>query len=116
MANVTGVPVSIDTVDPNGNFVHIATVTSDATGNYGVTWTPTTPGDYKISATFAGSNAYGASWAETYANVAAAAATATSQPTQAATVTPPYDMYIFASTIAIIVAVAIATLLILRKK
>ena len=29
---ITGVPVSIDTVDPNGNSMHIATVTSDVSG------------------------------------------------------------------------------------
>ena len=38
---ITGVPVSIDAVDPNGNFVHIATVTSGgARGTFAYTWTP----------------------------------------------------------------------------
>src|SRR5208283_3839528 len=63
---VQGVPVSIDAVDPNGNAVHIATVTSDTSGTYSYTWTPpTTTGDYKITATFAGSLSYGYSYAET---------------------------------------------------
>jgi hypothetical protein len=119
MANVTGVPVSIDAVDPNGNFVHIATVTSDATGSYGVTWTPQTPGDYKISASFAGSNAYGASWAETYATVAAPHATsAPTPPTSAVNAASATDVmtYIAAAAIAIIIAIAIVGVLMLRKK
>jgi len=119
MANVTGVPVSIDAVDPNGNFMHLATVTSDATGHFGYTWTPTLAGDYKISATFGGSNSYGASWAQTYANVAAAQ---TATPTPVQTVQPaiasPTDImtYTAAAAIAIIIAIAIATVLMIRTK
>jgi len=33
-ANVTGVPVSLDVVDPNGNPVHIGDVTSDMSGTF----------------------------------------------------------------------------------
>ena len=119
MANVTGVPVSIDAVDPNGNFMHIATVTSDATGHFGYTWMPTLAGDYKISATFGGSNSYGASWAQTYANVAAAP-TATSTPVQTTepSVATSADLmtYTAAAAIAVIIAIAIATVLMLRTK
>jgi hypothetical protein len=119
MANVTGVPVSIDAVDPNGNFMHLATVTSDSTGHFGYTWIPTLAGDYKISATFGGSNSYGASWAQTYANVAAAP---TATPTPVQTVQPaiasPTDImtYTAAAAIAIIIAIAIATVLMIRTK
>ena len=60
-ANVIGVPVLIDAVDPNGNFVPIATVTSDMSGTFGYTWTPTIPGQYKITATFMGDDSYGGS-------------------------------------------------------
>jgi len=119
MANVTGVPVSIDAVDPNGNFVHIATTTSDATGHYGVTWTPTIAGNYQISATFGGSNSYGASWSQTYANVAQAPI-ATSTPVQttepSAATTGDLMTYTAAAAIAIIIAIAIATVLMLRTK
>ncbi len=69
---VTGVPVSIDAIDPNGNGVHIGDTTSDATGGYSFTWTPTMAGDYKVTATFAGDDSYGSSWAETFATVAEA--------------------------------------------
>ena len=83
-ANVKGVPISIDSTDPNGNPVHIATVTSDASGTFSYTWAPTIPGDYKITATFAGDGSYGSSWAQTAANVVSAPApTATQTNTQA---------------------------------
>jgi hypothetical protein len=64
-----GVEVSLDTIDPNGNYVHISTVTSDMTGAYGYKWTPEVPGTYQIIATFAGSAAYGPSSAITYVGV-----------------------------------------------
>jgi len=69
---VTGVPVSFDALDPNGNYVHIGTVTSDAKGNFGFTWTPTIAGQYQITATFAGDDSYSSSWASSYATVAQA--------------------------------------------
>ena len=30
--NATGVPVSIDAVDPNGNYIHLGDATSDSSG------------------------------------------------------------------------------------
>ena len=59
---ITGVPVSIDAVDPNGNSVHIGDATSDVSGTYAFTWTPQTTGDWQITATFVGTNSYGSSW------------------------------------------------------
>ena len=65
--NVTGVPVTLTAIDPNGNTVPIGTTTSNAIGTYSVTWTPPIPGNYTIIATFAGSGAYYGSYADTYA-------------------------------------------------
>ena len=53
--NVKGVPVSIDAIDPNGNSVHIADVTSDQNGVFSYLFTTNIPGAYQITATFAGS-------------------------------------------------------------
>ena len=64
---VTGVPISLDAIDPNNNYVNLGTVTSDEKGNFGLSWTPTIAGQYKITATFAGDDSYGNSWATTYA-------------------------------------------------
>jgi hypothetical protein len=115
---IYGVPVSIDAVDPNGNFVHIATVTSDGTsGTFAYTWTPTTPGDYKISATFAGDDSYGSSFAASYATVAnvhATTAPTTSTITGFAT-TNDLMTYITVGVIAIIIAIAVLGALLLRK-
>jgi hypothetical protein len=113
-ANVIGVPVSIDAVDPNGNAVHIADVTSDMSGTFSYTWTPTVAGDYKITATFMGDDSYGSSWAQTYATVAEAPQE-TVAPTPTQTANTPYELYTIGTGVAIIVALAVAVLL-LRKK
>ena len=57
-ANVTGVPVSIDVLDSNGNYRNIGAATSNADGMFTFTWTPDIPGDFTVYATFAGSESY----------------------------------------------------------
>jgi hypothetical protein len=116
---ITGVPVSIDAVDPNGNPVHIGDATSDVRGTFHYIWTPTLEGDYQIVATFAGSNAYGSSSASTYvtvANMPTATAAPTASPIANLATTTDIMIYIIVVGIAIIIAIAIATLLILRKR
>ncbi len=71
--NATGVTVTIDSIDPNNNFVHIGTATSDLSGLYSFMWTPPIPGKYTIIATFQGSDSYYSSYSETAIGVAAAA-------------------------------------------
>jgi hypothetical protein len=113
-ADVIGVPISIDAVDPNGNAVHIADVTSDMSGTFSYTWSTQIAGDYKITATFMGDDSYGSSWAQTYATVVEASSTPA--PTSSTVVTQePVGLYIAASTIAIIIAVALVGLM-LRKR
>ena len=70
--DATGVPVTLDTIDPNGNYIQIGTVTSDVNGNYGIPFTPEVPGTYQIIATFDGSASYGSS-GTTYMGVAESA-------------------------------------------
>jgi hypothetical protein len=102
--NATGVEVSLDTVDPNGNYVHIGTVTSDITGAYGYKWTPDVPGTYQVIATFAGSASYGASSAQTYVGVNEA-------PT--ATAPPEYPQPIDNTMTIIVVGIAIIIVMVL---
>jgi hypothetical protein len=111
--NATGVDVSLDTVDPNGNYVHIGTVTSDSSGMFKKMFTPDVPGEYTIIATFAGSTAYYGSYAETAIGVSEAPP-ATAPPEYPQPIDP--TMTIIVVGIAIIIAVAIATILILRKR
>ncbi len=68
-ADVTGVPVSLDTLDPNGNFVHIGDVTTDMSGMFSHMWTPEIPGKFTVIATFMGDDSYGSSYAETAVGV-----------------------------------------------
>jgi len=68
-ADVTGVPVSLDTIDPNGNFVHIGDVTTDMSGMFKKMWTPEITGEYTVFATFMGDDSYGSSYAETAVGV-----------------------------------------------
>jgi len=112
---ITGVPVSLDTVDPNGNFRHIADVVTDGySGTFAYTWTPDVPGQYAVTATFMGDDSYGSSFAQTYVSISEAPpASATPEPPQ---VPPDNSMLIIGATVAIILAVAIVGILILRKR
>jgi PQQ-like domain len=112
---VTGVPVSIDAVDPNGNNVHIATVNSDVSGAFGYIWKPDLVGKYTVTATFMGDASYGSSWAETTVGVVQAPVV-TPAPTATPIVMPPYELYTVGTGIAVIIAIAIVGLLLLRKR
>jgi hypothetical protein len=112
---VTGVDVTLDAVDPNNNFVHLGTATSDMSGTFGFAWTPPdVPGKYTIIATFAGSESYYSSYAETYTFVSEAPPAAPT-PTPAAPL-PPIETYFIVATVVIVIAIAIATILLLRKR
>jgi hypothetical protein len=87
--NAKGVPVHLTATDPNNNFQDIGTVTSDVNGNYGIAWTPPVPGTYKVTASFAGSNAYSGSSATTYFVVGSPAAAPVVTPTPPPTATQP---------------------------
>ena len=115
--DITGVPVTIDVIDANGNYRNIGTTTSDGTGFYSFDWVPDIPGKYTVLATFAGSKAYYPSAAQT-AFVVDEAPAASAAPTE----TPPSmaDMYFIPLSIGMIVAIivigAILALLLLRKQ
>lgn len=84
-SNITGVPVKVTAIDPNGNFQNIGTVTSDRTGSYAIHWVPPVPGLYTITATFEGSGAYYSSSAQTHIYIDAKASP---QPASSPTSTP----------------------------
>ncbi len=111
--NTVGVSVTLQVIDSNGNQRTIGTTTSDSRGMFTYTWKPDIEGSYTVIAIFAGSESYYPSSAESSFTVSAAAPTASPYPVTNA---PSNEMYFVGSTIAIIVAIAIATLLILKKK
>ena len=118
--NVTGVPVTLTYVDPNNNTGTIGTTTTmGATGHYAISWTPTIPGVYTVTATFCGTNSYGDSYATTsfdVANAPAAAATATPVPLSLGS-TQADIMYIGIAIIVVVIVIgAVLAMLLLRKR
>jgi outer membrane protein assembly factor BamB len=114
--NTSGVPVSIDVVDANGNYRNIGKTKSDSSGMFSYTWKPDIEGTYYVVANFAGSESYWPSQAESSFVVDPTAPTASPYPV---TVLPPTEMYIAAGVVAIIVAIAIGfaiTILMIRKR
>ncbi len=113
---ITGVPVILTAIDPNGNSVNIGTATTNGYyGTFSFTWTPNIAGEYEILANFAGDESYGSSGASTAVVISEAAAQTPSPSTSALTM-PPIELYTIGSAAAVIIAVAIATVLILRKR
>ena len=111
--NATGVPVSIDIVDSNGNYRNIGITTSDASGMFTFTWAPDIQGSYTVYASFGGSESYYPSYAESSFAVSGPAATPAPYPL---TILPPTEMYVIGTGIAVIFAIAIVGILLLRKK
>ena len=111
-----GVQVSLDTIDPNGNLVHIGDATSDTHGNYGYTFTPKIPGTYQIMATFAGTNSYGSSSATTYLGVAESPAPTTAPTPIPSSIADTYFIPAIAGLfILIIIVLAVVVVIMLRK-
>ncbi len=111
---MTGVQVTLTAIGSDGSVIDIGTVTTNAYyGTFSKSWTPANEGDYTITASFAGDESYGSSGASTAVSVGPAPADITI-PEQA---TPPdYTMTLIVGFIAVIVAVAIVGLLVVRKK
>jgi hypothetical protein len=115
--NATGVPVSIDVLDTNGNYRNIGTTTSDINGAYSFSWVPDIPGKYTVFATFAGSKSYYASSTES-AFVVDSAPRASTAPTEHPE--SMADQYFLPLSIGMILAIIviglILALLLLRKR
>jgi len=115
-ADVTGVQVTVEVLDANGNYRDIGTATTDASGAYSLMWTPDIPGKFTVVAKFAGSESY---WSSSAA--AAFGVDEAPEPTVAPTQAPSNaaDMYLLPGIGIIVAAIAIvgvAILLMLRKK
>lgn len=112
---ITGVPVTLTAIDENGATINIGTVTTDGYyGTFNKAWTPPNEGTYKIIASFAGDDSYGSSSGATA--VTAGPAPPTPTPTTSQAAVPEYTMTIVGTGVAVIIAVTIVGLLILRKR
>ena len=114
--NFTGVDVTINVVDANGNSRTIGTATTDANGAYSLSWMPDISGDYKVIAKFAGTQGYWQSHSETSFKVDAAVATPTPQPTQGPSLADTYILPGVAAIIIVIVIIGALIMLMLRKR
>jgi hypothetical protein len=114
---MTGVPVILTATGSDGTVYDIGTATTDAYhGTFICAWTPPKADTYAITALFAGDDSYGSS-SSAGGLVVSPAPSATPTPTPpAAQPATDYMPYIIGMGIAIIIAVAIATILILRKR
>ncbi|KON31849.1 MAG: hypothetical protein AC479_08215 [miscellaneous Crenarchaeota group-6 archaeon AD8-1] len=112
--DVAGVSVTLDVVDANGNFRNIGTATTDSSGFYSMHWQPDIPGKYTVIATFEGTEGYYPSYAETA--FAVDEIEAQIWPTPDPTPAPMTDTYLIGFGIAILAAVIIFGILLLRKK
>jgi hypothetical protein len=103
---VNGVQISIDAIDPNGNYVSLGTTVSDASGRFSFSFTPDKEGQYDIYALFNGSASYYKSDAQTELLVTSSAENSG----------PQYALYALIVGIVIIITIVIFGLLLLRKK
>jgi outer membrane protein assembly factor BamB len=120
-ANATGVPVTISVTDANGNNRVIGSTITNANGFFSFNWIPDIPGGFTVTATFAGTQSYYGSSANSafYASESAATTpTPTSGPSNLAT-TSDLMTYMAVVAIAIIIAIAIVgvvMMLAIRKR
>ncbi|MDR2700689.1 MAG: PQQ-binding-like beta-propeller repeat protein [Nitrososphaerota archaeon] len=105
--NTKGVLISIDAIDPNGNYVNLGTTTSDANGRFALEFTPKTEGQYTIYAIFEGSKSFYPTMAQN--EMTTTAITAKEQNSN----NLMYGLYIIG--IVMIIVVLLVGLLILRK-
>ena len=115
--NTTGVPVTISVTDANGNFREIGNVTTND-GFFSLNWKPDIPGQYTVYASFAGTESYWPSHALTSFAVDAAAPTPTPTAISQANLATTADLmtYLAIGVTAIIIAIAIVGILLLRKR
>jgi hypothetical protein len=115
-SNFTGVDVTINVVDSNGNFRSIGTATTDYTGAYSVVWQPDIPGTYNVVATFAGTNGYWPSSATTTFNVMSTHPTESPAPTAAPSVSDQYFIPAIAGLFVFVAIIGVVIILVLRKR
>jgi len=114
---MTGVPVTLTAIASDGTVIDLGITTTNAYyGTFSKEWTTPNEGLYTITASFAGSDAYGISSASTAVSVGPAPASTQPILTTEVVDNTPVIYSVIGVGIIIIVAVAIVTLLVLRKR
>jgi hypothetical protein len=80
VGTITGVPVKLSAIAPDGTVIDIGTVTSDSAGLFKKMWSPPSQGAYTIVANFTGSESYWSSAAETAIGVGPASSSGSTSP------------------------------------
>ncbi|MCL1965864.1 MAG: PQQ-binding-like beta-propeller repeat protein [Candidatus Bathyarchaeota archaeon] len=104
--HATGVPIRIDAIDPNGNYVTLGETVSDANGRFSFSFTPDKEGQYNIYAFFDGSASYYKTNAQTELLVMPGASASSTN----------YALYAFIVGIVLVIIAIVFGLLILKKK
>jgi hypothetical protein len=116
--NITGVNVIISVLDSNHNSRVIGETTTNTNGFYSLSWAPDIPGNFTVTATFAGTLSYFGSSAN--AAFCASAPAATPAPTATPVSMAPTQntmLYGFSAVIVVIVIIgAVLAVLTLRKR
>jgi len=116
--NITGVPVTISVTDSNHNTRVIGQTTTNANGFYSLIWKPDVPGNYTVTATFAGTQSYYGSNANTafYANAATPTTAPTASPVSNLSTQSALEYGVVAIIIVIVIIGAVLALLVTRKR
>jgi hypothetical protein len=112
--NAQGVSVQLTAIDQNGGTSNIGTVTSDMSGIFKTMWTPSAAGIYTIIASFAGTESYSPSYAETVVGVSQNVIPNPTPVVKGPNILPAETFYAFAALMVIIMV--ILAVLLLRKK
>lgn len=115
-ADVQGVTVTIEAVDPNGNYQNLGTTTTDSSGNYGFMFEPEVEGTYMIIATFMGSKAYWSSTTTTYVGIGPTSSASTPIEPDEATEAIISTELITILAVIVAVVVGLVTYWVLRKR
>jgi hypothetical protein len=124
-ATVTGVPVTIFAIGPDGKESQIGQTTSDVSGHFAFMWTPPGTGVYKIAVSFGPTDSYGSSYAETAVGVTSASPAPHGSPTTSPSASPstsptgqtgsvPWVIIVVA--VAVIVIIIAAAVILTRRK
>jgi len=113
--DTVGVPVTLSVVDSNGNFREIGTTTT-SDGFYSFNWKPDIEGSYMVYASFAGSESYWPSHAQTAFAIDPAPATPTPAPAPVQSMADLYFVPAIAGLFVLLIVVLVLVAVMMLKK